>query len=166
MPGGGVKMGRQRRHEAWRSGGCSSRAFGISGVRGWGVGFWVVAASEWGEVLGFAVAGGWVPQRWVLILWVLAAGEWWVLCGSFFFGIGKQLNGNFLGPSRKNDKDNSLVEKTQWRGIFFFFFCGDFFLVLDWLRDASDQTDRCLLWYQNWRRTIRTKLKEQKNKRI
>ena len=121
MPGGGVKMGRQRRHEAWRSGGCSSRAFGISGVRGWGVGFWVVAASEWGEVLGFAVAGGWVPQRWVLILWVLAAGEWWVLCGSFFFGIGKQLNGNFLGPSRKNDKDNSLVEKTQWRGIFFFF---------------------------------------------
>ena len=41
----------------------------------------------------------------------------------FFFSYWEtQLNCNFLGPSRKNDRDNSLVEKTRWRGNFFFFF--------------------------------------------
>ena len=51
-----------------------------------------------------------------------------------------------------------VVENIWWKNFFFF-------LVLDWLAMML-QTDRCLLWYQNWRRTIRTKLKQWKNKGI
>ena len=45
--------------------------------------------------------------------------------------------------------------KYTVKAFFFSFFC----LVLDWLAMILKK-DRCLLWYQNWRRTTRTKLKQ------
>ena len=133
--------------EEWR---LLVSGFGIGGGRGWGVGFWVLAAGEWGEVLGFAAAGGcWVPRRWVLILWFLAAGEWWVLHGSFFFFGTRKHNwmATFLEQVEKMTETTLWWREHDGEGFFFFFFLWWFFLVLDWLQDASDQTDRCLLWY-------------------
>ena len=77
-PGGGAKTSRQQRHEAWRSGGYSSRALASAVVEGeeLGFGFWRLVSEVRCWALRRLVASGcWVPQRWVLILWVLAAGE-------------------------------------------------------------------------------------------
>ena len=73
-----MKTGRQWRHEAWRSGGCLSRALALAVVEGevLGFGFWRLVSEVRCWALQWLAAGGcWVPWRWVLILWVLAACE-------------------------------------------------------------------------------------------
>ena len=143
-PGGGTKTGRQRRHEARRSGGCSSRALALAVMEGevLGFGFWRLVSEVRCWALWRLVSGGcWVSRRWVLILWVLAAGEWWVLRGSFFFFFffcywETQLNGNFLGSSRKTTKTTLWWRKHDGEGFFFFFF-------LWWIFSSSRLTVGC-----------------------
>ena len=50
----------------------------------------------------------------------------------FFFVLGNTTEWQLSWTKEKNDRDNLLVEKTQWRGFFFFFLVVKFFfLVLD-----------------------------------
>ena len=89
---------------------------------------------------------------------------WWLdTCGPV--GIDRWFSDVGLVEMWRRDFEGGMVAEflvvKNTVNVFFFFFC----LVLDWLAMML-QTNRCLLWYQNWRRTTRTKLNNRKNKWI
>ena len=119
------------------------------------VGGGVVRWQRWALISLFSVVGRDLETwLWVLELRFLVGFKIWVFF--FFFFKETQQYDNFLTPSRKMIETTLWWRKTWWWGIFFFF--GWYFLALS-CSEAS--TDWCLLWYQIWRRTTRTKLKQQ-----
>ena len=165
-PGGGVKTGRQRRHEAWRSGGCSSRALAsavvegeVLGFGGWWVRWGVGLCSGWRlVVVGFRGGGCWFYGFWRLVSDGSCVGLF------FFFGTGKHnWMATFLDQVEKMTETTLWWRKHDGEGFFFFFLVVIF--SSSGLTAGCFRSDRSMFaLIPKLTQETRTKLKQRKNK--